>query len=160
MNKAEFVAALARHTSVEQKTVSQVLEGMEDVIGATVKKGEKVMLTGFAAFERTDRKARKGRNPATGEPIRIKASKGVRVTPGSTLRKVVNGEAPAAKLARVAPSSGASKSATPKVTAPARAAKAPVANSVVASRGRTERKAAAPATKRRATRATTSLSRS
>lgn len=52
MNKAEFVAALAHHTSVEQKTVSQVLEGMEDVIGATVKKGEKVMLTARPAFSR------------------------------------------------------------------------------------------------------------
>jgi DNA-binding protein HU-beta len=103
VNKAELTAAIAGHTAVEPKTVATVLAGLEDVVAANVKKGEKVIITGFVGFERTDRRARKGRNPATGAPIRIKASKGVRVSPGASLRKVVNGDAPVAKLGKAAP---------------------------------------------------------
>lgn len=102
MNKAELVAAVAAQTMMTDKTISTVLGGLEDVVAANVKKGEKVTLTGFVSFDRVDRKARKGHNPSTGEPIRIKASKGVKITPGAALRKVVNGETPAPKLGKPA----------------------------------------------------------
>lgn len=102
MNKTDFTTAVANHISVDSKVVAKVLGGMEDVIGTTVKKGEKVTVTGLLSFERVDRKARKGRNPSTGDSIRIKASKGIRVSPGLRLRKVVNGEVPATTLGKAA----------------------------------------------------------
>lgn len=98
MNKTELVAAIATHTKVDRKQVAAVLDGLEDVVAANVKKGEKVALTGFVSFERVDRKARTARNPQTGEPIKVKASKAPRVTAGATLKKIVNGQVPAPKL--------------------------------------------------------------
>ncbi len=98
MNKSELVAAIATHTTVDRKQVAAVLDGLEDVVSVNVKKGEKVALTGFVSFERVDRKARTARNPQTGEPIKVKASKAPRVSAGATFKKVVNGQAPAPKL--------------------------------------------------------------
>lgn len=122
MNKSELVAAVAAHTDVDPKIVATVLNGTEDVVSATVKKGEKVTFTGFLSFERVDRKARKGRNPSTGESIRVKASKAPRVTAGRSFKKVVNGEAPAPRLgtrpAKVTP--GRKTAASRAATGPSR----------------------------------------
>ena len=98
MNKTELVVAIATHTKVERKSVAAVLDGLEDVVSANVKKGEKVALTGFVSFERVDRKARTARNPQTGAPIKVKASKAPKVSAGATFKKVVNGQTPAPKL--------------------------------------------------------------
>lgn len=98
MNKSELVAAIATHTKVGRKEVAAVLDGLEDVVTANVKKGEKVALSGFISFERVARKARTARNPQTGEPIKVKASKAPRVTAGATFKRIVNGQAPAPKL--------------------------------------------------------------
>jgi DNA-binding protein HU-beta len=95
MNKSELVAAVANHTDVSAKDVATVLAGLEDVITASVAKGEKVAITGFVSFDRVDRKARTARNPQTGEPIQIKASQAPRIAAGATLKKIVKGEAPA-----------------------------------------------------------------
>ena len=93
MNKSELVAAVAAHTGTDPKVVAVVLNGTEDVIVATVKKGnEKVIWTGFLGFEQVARQARRGRNPATGEAIRVKAKKAPRVSVGSGFKKVVAGE--------------------------------------------------------------------
>ena len=78
--------------------MAAVLNGLEDVVSVNVKKGEKVALTGFVSFERVDRKARTGRNPQTGEAIKVRASKAPRVSAGATFKRVVNGKAPAPKL--------------------------------------------------------------
>ena len=98
MNKTELVSAISTHTDVDLKTVATVLGGLEDVVSATVKKGEKVAITGFASFDRVERKARTARNPQTGEPIKVKASKAPRSSAGAAFKKVVNGQAPAPKL--------------------------------------------------------------
>jgi DNA-binding protein HU-beta len=98
MNKSELVAAIATHADLDKRTVAAVLDGLEDVVSASVKKGEKVALTGFVSFERVERKARTARNPQTGEPIKVKASKAPKVTAGATLKKIVNGQAPAPKI--------------------------------------------------------------
>ena len=73
MNKRELARAVAVQSDVELKTVVSVLEGFTDVVTAVVSKGEPVAITGFAKFVKVDRPARMGRNPATGETIRIKA---------------------------------------------------------------------------------------
>lgn len=75
MNKTTFVAALAEKTGLTLKQADAALEAVMDIIVEELKRGEKVQLTGFGTFEVRERAEREGRNPATGEIIRIEASK-------------------------------------------------------------------------------------
>ena len=100
MNKRELAKAVAVQTDVDVKTVSNVLEGFTDVVTAVVSKGEPVAITGFAKFVKVDRPARMGRNPATGETIRIKASKKARITPVKAFKDAVMSPGGAPKLNR------------------------------------------------------------
>ena len=128
MNRREFVAAVAAHTGTEPKVVDGVLRGFTDVISATVSKGDPVVLTGFAKFAKIQTKARMGRNPATGEAIKIKASKKARITPLKGFKDVVLGATPAPKLTKAAPAKAAPAKAAPaRKAAPAKttARKAP-----------------------------------
>ena len=99
LTKTDLIAAVAAHTGTTSKDVSSVLAGLEDVVVANVAKGEKVVITGFLTFDRVQRAARSGRNPQTGETIAIKASKSPKVSAGTSFKKVVNGQAPAPKVA-------------------------------------------------------------
>jgi DNA-binding protein HU-beta len=131
MNKRELAKAVAVQADVDLKTVSNVLEGFTDVVTAVVSKGEPVAITGFAKFVKVDRPARMGRNPATGETIRIKASKKARITPVKAFKDAVMSPGGAPKLNRgVWPTNDeavrtAGKSAAPVVKAVAKARKAP-----------------------------------
>ena len=78
MNKRELAKAVAVQSDVELKTVATVLDGFTDVVTAVVSKGEPVAIPGFAKFVKVDRAARMGRNPATGEAIKIPAKKVVK----------------------------------------------------------------------------------
>ena len=149
MNRRELVAAVATHTGTEAKVVDGVLKGFSDVILATVSKGDPVVLTGFAKFAKVQTKARMGRNPATGEAIRIKASKKARITPLKGFKDVVLGVAPAPKLAKAAPAKAVAKPAARTTrTAPAKAAPAKAAPAKAAPARRTTATAAkAPARK-------------
>ena len=89
MNKAELTDAVAESAGVSKSDVAEVLKGLEDVITKAVTGGDKVTLPGFVSFESTDRAARQGRNPQTGETIQIAASKGVKVSAGSKLKAAV-----------------------------------------------------------------------
>jgi DNA-binding protein HU-beta len=91
MNKAELTDAVAEAAGVAKGDVAKALAGLEEVITGAVKTGEKVTIPGFVSFERTDRAARQGRNPQTGETIQIAASKGVKVSAGSKLKSAVKG---------------------------------------------------------------------
>ena len=119
MNRKELVAAIAAHTGQDNKTVDATMRGFVDVTLATVAKGENVALPGFAKFAKVKRAARMGRNPATGEAIKIKASVKARISPLKGFKDVVAGRAPAPKLGKAAP---AKKAAAKK--APARKASA------------------------------------
>jgi DNA-binding protein HU-beta len=123
MNKRELARAVAVQSDVELKTVVSVLEGFTDVVTAVVSKGEPVAITGFAKFVKVDRKARMGRNPATGETIRIKASKKARITPVKAFKDAVLAPATAPKLEKGAyPTSDAAvKAAGKSAAAPAKA---------------------------------------
>jgi DNA-binding protein HU-beta len=129
MNKRELAKSVAVQADVDLKTVSTVLESFTDVVTAVVSKGEPVAITGFAKFVKVDRPARMGRNPATGETIRIKASKKARITPVKAFKDAVMSPGGAPKLNRgVWPISddavrAAGKSAAP-VAAPAKKAPA------------------------------------
>jgi len=98
LTKSDLIASVAAHTGSTAKDVATVLAGLEDVIVASVAKGEKVVITGFLTFDRSERAARTGRNPQTGEAIKIKASKAPKVSAGASFKKVVNGAAPAPKI--------------------------------------------------------------
>jgi DNA-binding protein HU-beta len=100
MNKRELARAVAVQSDVELKTVVSVIEGFTDVVTAVVSKGEPVSIPGFAKFVKVDRKARMGRNPATGEAIRIKASKKARITPVKAFKDAVLAPATAPKLVK------------------------------------------------------------
>jgi DNA-binding protein HU-beta len=119
MNKRELAKAVAVQADVDLKTVSTVLEGFTDVVTAVVSKGEPVAITGFAKFVKVDRPARMGRNPATGETIRIKASKKARITPVKAFKDAVMSPGGAPKLNRgVFPTSDEAVKAAGKSAAP------------------------------------------
>jgi len=80
MNRRELVNAVAAQTGMAPKQVDGVMKGFTDVVTSVVSKGEPVAISGFAKFAKIERPARMGRNPATGEAIKIKASKRVRIT--------------------------------------------------------------------------------
>ncbi len=100
MNKRELAKAVAVQADVELKTVITVIDGFTDVVTAVVSKGEPVSIPGFAKFVKVNRAARMGRNPATGEAIRIKASKKARITPVKAFKDAVLAPATAPKLAK------------------------------------------------------------
>lgn len=79
MNKTELIEAVAKKSGSSKAEVGRVLDALFDtdggVIAKTLKKGDTVQITGFGTFESRKRKARTGRNPRTGETIKIKATK-------------------------------------------------------------------------------------
>ncbi len=89
MTKAELVDAIAKKTGLTKKDAGAALEATLDAITAALKKGKKVQLIGFGTFEVRKRAARTGRNPQTGEVIKIKAAKVPAFRAGTGLKKAV-----------------------------------------------------------------------
>lgn len=89
VNKTELVAAIAAETGQSQTVVSQVLDSLFAQLAANAAKGTKVTIPGWISVEQTERAARTGRNPQTGEAIDIPASKGVKISAGSKLKAAV-----------------------------------------------------------------------
>ncbi|MBO7466044.1 MAG: HU family DNA-binding protein, partial [Bacteroidales bacterium] len=83
MYKAELVNAMAEKAGMTKVQAKKALDAMMDTTVETLKKGEKVVLLGFGTFSVVERPARKGRNPRTGEVIKIKASKSVKFKAGA-----------------------------------------------------------------------------
>ncbi|HYX17065.1 MAG TPA: HU family DNA-binding protein [Nostoc sp.] len=94
MNKGELVDALADKAGVTKKQADAVLTATLEAIIEAVANGEKVTLVGFGSFERRDRAAREARNPRTGDPIQIQATRVPGFSPGKAFRETV---APVAK---------------------------------------------------------------
>ena len=76
MNKTELVAAMADAAEISKKDAEKALKAFTDVVADELKKGGKVQLVGFGTFEVSERAAREGRNPQSGEVMKIAASKG------------------------------------------------------------------------------------
>ncbi len=89
MNKSELISELSEETTFSKKDVARVLDSLTRVIGRTLKKGEKVSITGFGSFWISRRPARKGINPATKERIDLPEISVPRFKPGKNLREVV-----------------------------------------------------------------------
>jgi DNA-binding protein HU-beta len=100
MNRRDLVKAIAAQTETDPKTVDAVLKGFTDVTTAVVSKGEPVAISGFCKFSKVERAARMGRNPATGEAIKIKASKKARITPLKGFKDAVMTPSQAPKLSK------------------------------------------------------------
>jgi DNA-binding protein HU-beta len=90
MNKTELVAAIAEKTELSKKDAEKALKAFTEVVAEELKKGEKIQLVGFGTFEVAERAAREGRNPITGETIKIAASKAPKFKAGSQLKESIN----------------------------------------------------------------------
>ncbi|HVG11884.1 MAG TPA: HU family DNA-binding protein [Flavisolibacter sp.] len=85
MNKAELIATLAEEAGITKTQANTALDAFVDAVTKTLKKGDKVTLVGFGTFSVSKRAARNGRNPQTGEVIKIKARKVAKVKAGKEL---------------------------------------------------------------------------
>ncbi|HEV3399777.1 MAG TPA: HU family DNA-binding protein [Actinomycetes bacterium] len=114
MNRKELVDAIQKHTLVSRADVDKVLGSLIQHTQVAVKKGDRVSLVGFGTFERQDRKARTARNPRSGQPVKVKATKVPRFRAGQGFKDVVAGKATAPKLTPV--KSTAKAASTSKAT--------------------------------------------
>jgi DNA-binding protein HU-beta len=92
MNKSQLIDAVAKDAGLSKADSSRAIESMIDHVSRTLKKGEEVALTGFGKFSVVHRAARQGVNPRTGEPVKIKASKAPKFSPGASLKAAVSGK--------------------------------------------------------------------
>ena len=90
MNKAELVAAMAEQAGLSKKDAEAALKAFTDVVSDELKNGGKVQLVGFGTFEVSERAAREGRNPQSGEVMKIAASKAPKFKAGKALKDLVN----------------------------------------------------------------------
>jgi len=86
MTKQDLVTAIATEAKIKRTEAEKALSALIDSVTKALRKDGKLTLTGFGTFVVAKRKARTGRNPATGEPLKIKAGKSVRFKPGKGLR--------------------------------------------------------------------------
>lgn len=154
MNRKELVNAVAAHVGLEPRDVDKALRGTTEVIEAVAAKGEQVTISGFAKFARVDRPARMARNPATGAPVKVKASKKAKITALKGFKDAVMSPSAAPKLAKGVWPPAAVKAAPATKAAPAKAApaKKTTASPRAATAKAATRRAATPA-KRAATKA-------
>jgi len=90
MHKKDLIEQAARKAGKSQAEVKETLEAILETITETVKKGERVTLTGFGTFSRQKQAARMGRNPSTGKPLKIAAKNKVKFKAGAELSGQVN----------------------------------------------------------------------
>ena len=90
MNKTELIAAMADQAGLSKKDAEKALKAFTDIVADELKKGEKIQLVGFGTFEVAERAAREGRNPQSGEVMKIAASKAPKFKAGKALKDMIN----------------------------------------------------------------------
>ena len=90
MNKTELIAAVAEQSGLSKKDAEKAVKAFTDAVAEELAKGGKVQLVGFGNFEVSERPAREGRNPRTGETMTIEASKTLKFKAGKALKDLVN----------------------------------------------------------------------
>ena len=90
MNKAELVAAVADKAELTKKDAEKAVKAFVDVVTEELKKGEEVQVVGFGTCKVAERAGREGRNPHTGEPMSIAASKAPKFKAGKALKDALN----------------------------------------------------------------------
>ena len=99
MNKSELVDAIAAGAEISKAAAARALDTAVETITKAVAAGDSVTLVGFGTFKASARAAREGKNPKTGEKIKIPATKVPRFTAGAGFKSAVSGKAPAKKAA-------------------------------------------------------------
>jgi DNA-binding protein HU-beta len=173
VNKAELVQELASRFEGNKRQAQDALETVVDTITRAVAKGERVVITGFGAFEKVDRPARFARNPRTGEKVRVKKTAVPKFRPGADFRGYVSGSKKLPKLtaaktaatAKTATKAAAIKAAPSKTAPPAKTAAKKAASPSRAATGtaastakKTSTAKAAPAARKAATKRATKKS--
>ncbi len=143
MNRSELIEAVSGHTGLTTKQSEAALAAVVYEITAGVRSGNPVRITGFGSFKLRQRAARKGRNPQTGAPVKVKASKGIGFTPGVRLKADLNSRSAPAKPAALAATAKKDAATTAPVATASR--KAPA--KATAGKKTTVAKKAAPAKK-------------
>jgi DNA-binding protein HU-beta len=147
LNRKELVDAIQKQTLVSRADVDKVLGSLIQQTQVAVKKGDRVSLVGFGTFERQDRKARTARNPRSGAPVKVKATKVPRFRAGQGFKDVVAGKATAPKLT---PVKSTAKASTAKASgARASASRASTAKAASRNSAKTAVKAASSKSKAR-----------
>jgi DNA-binding protein HU-beta len=113
MTKAEIIEKVAEEAKIPKVAAAKAFEAVIGSITQAIKKGEKVTVVGFGTFSVSSRKARKGRNPRTGQEIKIAAKKVPRFSAGVTLKGVVNGKAVSKPVKKAEPAKKAAVKAKP-----------------------------------------------
>ena len=90
MNKTELIDAIAKETGLSKKDAGNALAAITGTVSKALKKKDKVQLVGFGTFETSKRAARTGKNPQTGEAIKIPAAVVPKFKPGKALKDAVN----------------------------------------------------------------------
>ena len=90
MNKTELVVSIAEKAAISKKDAEKALSAFLDTVAEELKKGEKIQLVGFGTFEVSERPEREGRNPRTGETMKIAASKAPKFKAGKALKDMLN----------------------------------------------------------------------
>ena len=90
MNKTELIAAVAEKAEISKKDAEKAVKAFTDAVAEELAKGGKVQLVGFGNFEVSERPAREGRNPRTGETMTIAASKTPKFKAGKALKDAIN----------------------------------------------------------------------
>jgi DNA-binding protein HU-beta len=90
VNKSELIAYIANNADMSKASAARALDATLEVVKASLQKGDTVSLVGFGSFGVTTRAARNGRNPRTGEALKIKAAKVPKFSPGKALKDAVN----------------------------------------------------------------------
>jgi DNA-binding protein HU-beta len=142
MNKAQFIAALAPHFNGSKKEATHAVDIVFDTIVRNMSAGNDVMINDFGKFKKVDRKARMGRNPFSGETIKIKASKKARFLPAKALKEIIAGDRKLAPAPKPEPKPVAKAVAKPAAKK-AVAKKKPAAKKAVAKKKPAAKKAVA-----------------
>jgi DNA-binding protein HU-beta len=119
VNKSEVVEAVADAAGIERKQAEAAVTAFIDVVMREAQAGNKVSLFGFGTFTPTARAARMGRNPQTGAPVKIAASRGVRFAPASAFKQSLNARSAAKKASKATAKKRPSKAAPVKKAAKA-----------------------------------------
>ena len=146
MNKQDLVEALSARMQKSQKEASETIDALVDEIKKALGKGEAIRISGFGAFEQTVRSARQGRNPRTGEPVRIAPTRGVRFRPAADFKAIVAGTRKAVAAAVPGGASVEAESAVPKKTAATKTAAKKTAATKTAAKKTAAKKTAAKKT--------------
>jgi DNA-binding protein HU-beta len=157
VNRADLIDSIRDRIGADKKTAEAAVDAVLDTIQRAVATGERVAITGFGVFEKVDRAARTGRNPRTGETVKVKKTSVPKFRPGTQFKGVVSGAIKLGKVADAATkaaaksaSGGPRKASAAARSAAVKTAKAPARKAAPAKKAAAKKapaKKAAPARK-------------